>query len=304
MKFKVGDRVRVKSIDWYEKNKEKDGTIPVTKGIGFSQEMKCCCGQIFTITIKEVLSKTLEFYKVEENTWNWCDWMLEDKIVDEVSEKWRDCIILQGYYSYEEALQTQSSGVYRLPTKEEFDELIERTSYSLNEETKEGMFTFTDGYALKLPAAGYNDKGICFQGFNGYYWSSSTSSGNIRAYGMRFNSTMLNSYVYSFHYRFSVVLIREKDFKKEISKTKIEDITNLVGDMVFPVKIDLKDKDCFRNKGLSKREYMATQLLSGLLSSENSKTNAVETAVLMADQLIEELKKKVKTEIPTFQSKG
>lgn len=99
---------------------------------------------------------------------------------------------------------------------------------------------------------------------------------------------------------------------EESPQSKTEDIANLVGDMIFPIKIDLKNKDCFYNKGLSKREYIATQLLSGLLSSENSKTNVVETAVLMTDQLIEELKRKVKIEpldiperkAPTFQSKG
>lgn len=191
MKFKVGDRVRVKSLDWYEKS-EKDlvGSIrPDVSKIGFSSEMTESCGKVLIIKrIRPDKDRGNHYHTKDEFgedvLWNWCDWMLEDEIVDEVSEK--------------------------------------------------------------------------------------------------------------------------------SPQSKIEDIANLVGDMIFPIKIDLKNKDYFYNKGLSKREYIATQLLSGLLSSENSKTNVVETAVLMTDQLIEELKRKVKVEPldipgrknPTFQSKG
>jgi hypothetical protein len=45
--FKVGDKVRVKSLDWYNKNKNKDGNVEI--GPTFVIGMSYFCGKVFTI---------------------------------------------------------------------------------------------------------------------------------------------------------------------------------------------------------------------------------------------------------------
>lgn len=49
MKHKVGDKVRIKSIDWYNQNKSDKGYL-IVDGVGFSPEMSEYCGKEATIT--------------------------------------------------------------------------------------------------------------------------------------------------------------------------------------------------------------------------------------------------------------
>ena len=48
MKYKVGDKVRIKSKDWYEKNKDEDGDIRLSQRY-FNEDMCMYCGKIATI---------------------------------------------------------------------------------------------------------------------------------------------------------------------------------------------------------------------------------------------------------------
>ena len=48
MKYKVGDKVRIKSKDWYEKNKEEDGYVRLSQRY-FNEDMCMYCGKIATI---------------------------------------------------------------------------------------------------------------------------------------------------------------------------------------------------------------------------------------------------------------
>ena len=47
MRFKVGDRVRIKSLDWYNKNKDEDGDVP---GAFFCEKRSLLCGTVQTIS--------------------------------------------------------------------------------------------------------------------------------------------------------------------------------------------------------------------------------------------------------------
>ena len=72
MKYKVGDKVRVKSLDWYNENKDEHGTVNVP--FSFIKEMTQYCGKEFIIT--QVLSNG--GYLLKNALYTFSDEMLED----------------------------------------------------------------------------------------------------------------------------------------------------------------------------------------------------------------------------------
>ena len=78
MKYKVGNKVKVKSLKWYNDNKDDDGFIYCC-GIRFIPFMSMLCDCILTI-------KTIEqgFYHVEENRWAWTEDMFEGLVEDTI----------------------------------------------------------------------------------------------------------------------------------------------------------------------------------------------------------------------------
>ena len=90
MKYKQGDRVRIKSLEWYNKNKDIAGDIRYKSGPRFSSNMKKYCGQ--TMTIRYVYS---DAYRMEEDCpayeseYFWTDEMIEGLVEDETAlNKW------------------------------------------------------------------------------------------------------------------------------------------------------------------------------------------------------------------------
>lgn len=79
IKFKVGDKVRVKSLEWYNKEKNKGD---IYKGKIFTRDMSEFCDKF--LTIKDIY---VDFYLVEENSKSWQDWMLEDEVVTEEKQE-------------------------------------------------------------------------------------------------------------------------------------------------------------------------------------------------------------------------
>lgn len=80
LKFKVGDKVRVKSLEWYNENKNLDGEIINKEGEKngvFTKYMRSWCGDV--IKINSVKNN----YYGANNGWSWYDWMLEDDVVTE-----------------------------------------------------------------------------------------------------------------------------------------------------------------------------------------------------------------------------
>ena len=73
MRFKVGDRVRIKSLDWYNENKSKRGFICFDYA-NFIPEMSRYCGEI--LTINRVVEE-FEHYLVSECAFSWTDEMIE-----------------------------------------------------------------------------------------------------------------------------------------------------------------------------------------------------------------------------------
>jgi hypothetical protein len=80
LKFKVGDKVRVKSLEWY--NSEKNDNGDILKGYKFTKKMSKFCGNI--LTIRKVYNC---FYFVYENNNYWEDWMLEDEVITEEEQQ-------------------------------------------------------------------------------------------------------------------------------------------------------------------------------------------------------------------------
>jgi hypothetical protein len=86
MKFKVGDKVRIKSLDWYNENKEHNGIV-VMGNYNFHETMSEYCGMTAIITdmASPHTHKKGGFYllDIDEGRWSWEDCMLEDEVVTE-----------------------------------------------------------------------------------------------------------------------------------------------------------------------------------------------------------------------------
>lgn len=85
MKYKVGDKVRIKSIDWYNENKDKYGNVNDGKeGNIFISEMLQYCGKIATIIEIKYNNYRLD---IDDSCWGWNDFMFEDKIEETMETK-------------------------------------------------------------------------------------------------------------------------------------------------------------------------------------------------------------------------
>ena len=75
MKYKVGDKVRIKGLDWYYENRDKIDQVDCGN-VCFVRNMATLCGKI--VTISSILP-TLEAYRIEEDDgeFNWTDEMIE-----------------------------------------------------------------------------------------------------------------------------------------------------------------------------------------------------------------------------------
>ena len=81
MKYKVGDKVIIKSIEWYYKNRDEIDQVDCGKSY-FTSSMVTFCRQI--VTISSILSSR-EVYRIKEDggTFNWTDEMIEGIFVGE-----------------------------------------------------------------------------------------------------------------------------------------------------------------------------------------------------------------------------
>ena len=77
MKYKVGDKVKIKSLSWYNKNRNEYSSV-VQNGISFTYSMSEYCGKIATIASIE---SDNEHYiiDIDGGEWDWYDYMLEDE---------------------------------------------------------------------------------------------------------------------------------------------------------------------------------------------------------------------------------
>jgi len=76
-KYKVGDKVRIKSLDWYNSNKDEDGEIGLhSDEYLFLEVMSEYCGK--ECEVSHVYSNGE--YSLKGNGWIWNDWMFEEEL--------------------------------------------------------------------------------------------------------------------------------------------------------------------------------------------------------------------------------
>ena len=162
MKYKIGDRVRIKSLDWYNENKNPYGII-MFGNIAFQPFMIEACGQILTI---EYVNK--DSYLVKENCVLWTDEMIEG-LVEEESANYSKVIdngvsnpIIaktssatidtdKGFYSYSDSddnLEMEWNLPQGYQFKDENGNVINATKIVLEKKKKEYPKTYEECYKI------------------------------------------------------------------------------------------------------------------------------------------------------------
>ena len=84
MKYKVGDKVKIKSLEWYNSKKEYEYGFYVNS-VFFDKDMSDYCSK--TAVITNVNENSL-YYKIDidRGSWCWYDWMFEDDFTENIVE--------------------------------------------------------------------------------------------------------------------------------------------------------------------------------------------------------------------------
>ena len=130
MKHKVGDIVKIKSREWYNENKEKDGVVRL-KEQPFERSMSEYLGK--TAKIMEIKTSKLWYgLDIDEQWWNWTDEMFEDEVIPketETSEPKKEIDWEQRRWELIKIflLSTERRGVEFQTNEEELDAVIDLT---------------------------------------------------------------------------------------------------------------------------------------------------------------------------------
>lgn len=89
MKYKVGDKVKIKSLDWYKANKKKKGNIPFYRNSTYT--MSYYCGKIAKIINVKDKSYSIN---LDNGLYSWPDEMFEENFND---MEQKEIIIPQGW---------------------------------------------------------------------------------------------------------------------------------------------------------------------------------------------------------------
>lgn len=139
MKYKPLDKVKIKSLDWYNENKDENGTVLLENGdYLFCKSDAEWCGRI--ITIKEVCLN--EYYRIAEDfgTYRWTDEMIEGLVEEETKPK-NMGEVSDGYHTFNELYE------YRmLYNAALFNEFAKQGLYDVHKSKKhsDGEYPFGD----------------------------------------------------------------------------------------------------------------------------------------------------------------
>ena len=88
-KLELGQKVTIKSLDWYNSNKDDSRTIKLTTEV-FVEEMSEYCGKTATIidVFKDLDGEDAIMYRIDLDNrgWNWTDEMFEPERVEDVKD--------------------------------------------------------------------------------------------------------------------------------------------------------------------------------------------------------------------------
>ena len=79
MKYNIGDKVRINSLDWYNENKDEFGNIDINEDFTFYADRSKYCGKVFTIS--EVFDNSY-LVKEDNHEYYWSDEMIEGLVKD------------------------------------------------------------------------------------------------------------------------------------------------------------------------------------------------------------------------------
>ena len=152
MKYDVGQKVRIKSLDWYNENKDNYGAVYAGNGFAFWNYMAGLCGEIMTISSIKVDPEDSNkgYYFMENSEEKWTDEMIEGLVEEEV-----DLIPKFGEYSDNEPLDVPTMTTdfvkeYGLPCpngyifKDENGNIINATKIVLEKKKKEYPKTYEE----------------------------------------------------------------------------------------------------------------------------------------------------------------
>ena len=78
MKYKPGDKVKIKSLEWYQNAvRDKDGCVECKLRYLFLPEMSKYCGDVMTIEYLNPAYDPQSYAFAEDDGWSWTDEMIE-----------------------------------------------------------------------------------------------------------------------------------------------------------------------------------------------------------------------------------
>ena len=112
-KYKIGNKVKVKSIDWYNNNKDRFGSVAIgDKKPRFTYAMSKYCGQV--LTVDDLSEYEGEYYMIEDDgVYTWADEMFEGVVDD--SQYHPD---MSGQYHSDSELDIVDDYIHRLKGNE------------------------------------------------------------------------------------------------------------------------------------------------------------------------------------------
>ena len=146
MRFKKGDRVRIKSLDWYNENKDEVGNIRYKRDgsaypVFFSKYMSNFCGEI--LTIKSVFNHSYHMSETSSCEF-WTDEMIEGLVEDTITtnEQLNEQLFVLSNISLEKEMEWNLPEGYIF--KDENGNVINATKIVLEKKKKEYPKTYEE----------------------------------------------------------------------------------------------------------------------------------------------------------------